>query len=191
MDIQVSRKEKLNDLAFFGGRCLFTEPKSTSSLAKPDFDSFLDYSEQFFKRQHYTNNGFLVKLLEKRLAEFHDTQFCVTFCSGFWGLVLAITSLGLKGKSEIIMPSLTYRRMADIAAWAKLKPHFCEVDPKTLSMNRYTAGECINSETALILAVHPLVNCCDVQGLVSLGLEHGIPVLFDSVESVYESTSIG
>jgi dTDP-4-amino-4,6-dideoxygalactose transaminase len=191
MDMKIANKELVQQLACFGGGRLFAEPKSTSNLAQPDFDSFLRYSELFFSQQQYTNNGVLVKLLEKRLAEFHDVKFCVTFCSGFWGLVLAMTALALKDKSEIIMPSLTYRRLADIAAWARLKPRFCEVDPSTLSPNRQTVDECITSETALIMAVHPIVNCCDIEGLVSLGAERGIPVLFDSVESVYESVRNG
>lgn len=184
-------KKLLNDLACFGGEALFSEPKSTSSLAQPDFDNFLSYSKQFFDRKHYTNNGVLVKQLESRLAEFHGARFCVTFCSGFWALVLAISALKLQGKSEIIMPSLTYRRMADIAAWANLKPRFCEVDVNTLAPSRETVSECISSETALILGVHPIVNCCDVEGLVGVGIEHGIPVLFDAVESVYESAANG
>lgn len=184
-------KKQVQDLACFGGSQFFPEPKSTSSLTQPDFDHFLEYSRQFFDHQYYTNNGVLVRLLEERLATFHKARHCIAFCSGFWGLVLAIKTLALQGRSEIIMPSLTYRRMADIAAWTGLRPRFCEVDPDTLSLNKRTAEVCINDETALIMAVHPIVNCCDIEGLVSLGEEHGIPVLFDSVESVYESIGMG
>lgn len=191
MNANNTRKLITQDLAYFGGGCFFAEPKSTSNLVQPPISRFLHYSEQFFNRQHYTNNGVLVQLLEKRLAEFHDTKFCVTFCSGFWGLALAITSLAIKDKSEIIMPALTYRRMADIAAWARLTPRFCDVDVDTLSMTQKTVSECINDDTALILAVHPIVNCCDIEGLVSIGVEHGIPVLFDSVESAFESSHYG
>ena len=187
MSVERSEKCMVQDLTYFGGSCLFDEPKSTSSLAQPDFDKFMHYSEHFFNHAHYTNNGPLVRLLEQRLAEFHGTEFCVAFCSGFWALVLTISTLALKGKTEIILPSLTYRRMADIAAWVRLKPNFCEVDSITLSPSSQTVSECINAETALILAVHPIVNCCDIEGIVSLGEEHGIPVLFDSVESVYET----
>jgi len=35
------------------------------------------------------------------------------------------------------------------------------------------------------------VNCCDVDGLIALAQEKNIPLLFDSVESVYESTVSG
>jgi dTDP-4-amino-4,6-dideoxygalactose transaminase len=89
------------------------------------------------------------------------------------------------------MPSLSYRRMADIAAWKNLKPHFCEVEPATLAMSAETVRPCINENTALILGVHPIVNCCDVDGLIAIAKEKNIPLLFDSVESVYESTAGG
>jgi dTDP-4-amino-4,6-dideoxygalactose transaminase len=85
------------------------------------------------------------------------------------------------------MPSFTYRRMADIAAWTKLKPHFCDVEEATLANSAATVQPCINDNTALILGVHPIVNFCDIDGLLELAKEKNIPLLFDSVESVYES----
>jgi len=184
-------KTNVKGLAIFGGERLFSTPKSTSNLLRPDIDAFLKYSKISFDQNQYTNNGPNVKLLEKRLARLHQTRFCITFSSGMWALVLAIRALSLRGKSEIIMPSLTYRRMPDIAAWAGLKPRFCEVAPGTLALTAETVEPCINSETALIMAVHPIVNCCNSEELVECGKAHGIPVLFDSVESVYETTHAG
>ncbi len=180
-------KNNIEELAIFGGARLFARPKPTSNLVRPDFEKFLGYSRIFFERHQYTNDGSLVKLLERRLAEFHQTEFCVTFCSGFWALALAISALAIKGRSEIVMPSFTYRRMADIAAWVKLKPHFCDVEEGTLACSAATVRPCVNDNTALILGVHPIVNFCDIDGLVELAREKNIPLLFDSVESVYES----
>lgn len=187
----MAKKSSVVELAIFGGTSLFAIPRSTSNLLQPSFEQFMGYSKLFFDQHQYTNNGPNVKLLEQRLAAFHQTEYCVTFCTGFWAIALAISVLALKGKTEIVMPSLTYRRMADIAAWVKLKPHFCEVEPATFAMSEATARPCINENTALILGVHPIVNCCDVDGLVALSKEKNIPLLFDSVESVYESTAGG
>lgn len=187
----MSAKRELGDLAIFGGGSVFDSPRSTSNLVCPDAEKFFAYSRLFYRQHQYTNNGPLVTLLEKRLAEFHEAEFCVAFCSGFWTLVLAIKALALKGRTELVMPSLTYRRMADIAAWTELKPNFCDVDPATLALSEGTARACINENTALILAAHPIVNCCDVSGLETLSRESGIPLLFDSVESVYESIDAG
>ena len=162
-------KRGIGDLAVFGGLKLFETVISTSNLQRPDFEKFLDYSKTFFDQRHYTNNGPNVRLLEKRLAEFHGARRCITFCSGFWAIVLAIKALAIPGRDEIVMPSLTYRRMSDIAAWTRLKPRFCEVDPTTLAMTEETVAPCINENTAVILAVHPIVNCCDVEGVADLG----------------------
>lgn len=187
----MAKKNNVEELAILGGTSLFAIPKSTSNLLQPDFEKFMGYSKLFFDQRQYTNNGPNVRLLEQRLAAFHQAEYCVTFCSGFWAIAIAITALALKGKTEIVMPSLTYRRMADIAAWVNLKPHFCEVEPASLAMSAATVRPCINENTALILGVHPIVNCCDVGGLAVLAKEQNIPLLFDSVESVYESTAEG
>ncbi|NOT14052.1 MAG: aminotransferase class I/II-fold pyridoxal phosphate-dependent enzyme [Methylotenera sp.] len=184
-------KNDVNNLAYFGGKKIFATPKSTSNLLQPDIEKFLGYSRVFFEHGQYTNNGPNIRLLEKRLADFHQTAFCVTFSSGFWALALAIRALAIDGRNEIIMPSLTYRRMADIASWVNLKPHFCEVESDTLAMSVATVEPCINENTALILGVHPIVNCADSNALVDLARQNNIPILFDSVESVYESTSAG
>ena len=184
-------KTSIDELAVFGGPELFVEPKSTSSLVQPDLGQFLDYSKRFFEAAHYTNNGPNVRLLEERLAEFHNTSHCITFCSGFWAIVLTIKALALDGRSEIVMPSLTYRRMADIAAWVGLKPRFCEVEEDTLALSRATLEPCLGDETALIMAVHPIVNCCDVAGISAVARERGVPLLFDGVESVYETVPEG
>lgn len=187
----MDKKNRLEELAIFGGTKLFATPKPISNLVRPESEKFLSYSKIFFDQCQYTNNGPLVKLLERRLADFHQTKFCVTFCSGFWALALAISALAINGKTEIVMPSFTYRRMADIAAWTKLKPHFCEVELSTLANSEATVRSCINENTALILGVHPIVNLCDIDGLVALAKEKNVPLLFDSVESVYESSVSG
>lgn len=183
----MSSKRHRSDLALFGGAPLFERPRSTSSLVAPDFDAFLAYSRVFYDARQFSNNGPLVQQLEQRLAQLHGTTHCVTFCSGFWALVLAVKCLALPGRSEIVMPSLTYRRMADVASWAGLVPRFCEVDPQTLAVSAQTVRPSINSQTALLLGVHPIVNCCDAVGLEQLSDETGIPLFIDAVESVYET----
>ena len=180
-------KTRPEDFALFGGPPLFDSIRSISNLVRPDFDKFLAYSRMFFDDECYSGGGRVEQLLEARLADFHEVRHCISFCGGFWGLVMAMKGLALNGRTEVVMPSLTYRRLADIVAWAGLIPHFCEVDPVRLCITPETARPCINGNTALLLGVHPIVNCCDSEGLEALSAESGIPLLFDSVESVYET----
>lgn len=130
-----------------------------------------------------------MRQLEERLQELHDVKHCVAVCSGFWALVLTIKNLALSGRREVVMPSLTYRRLADIAAWLDLIPRFCEVCPNTLGITAESAEQCITDETAIILAPHPIVNLCDIDGLCALSESTGIPLVFDSVEAAYATHS--
>lgn len=180
-------KMNVSDLGVAGGAKIFEQIKSVSNLVKPDVEKFLGYSRLFHHAGVVTGHGQVEQLMERRLAQFHDVQHCVSFCGGFWGLVMAMKCLALPGRTEVVMPSLTYRRLADIVAWAGLTPHFCEVDPDLLCITAETARPCINENTALILGVHPIINCCDIDGLEALSEQTGIPLLIDAVESVYES----
>jgi len=180
-------KTQPSDLAMFGGSPVFDTIRSISNLVRPDIERFLAYSKIFHDARQYTDHGAVERELERRLAQFHHVKHCVSFAGGFWGLVMSMKCLALPGRTEVVMPSLTYRRLADIVAWAGLVPHFCEVDPQTLSITAEKAASCVNENTALILGVHPIVNCCDVEGLEALSAQTGIPLLFDAVESVYES----
>jgi dTDP-4-amino-4,6-dideoxygalactose transaminase len=189
----IKRKGGPADLAIFGGPVTFNPPKSIGSLADPDPEKVLRYSKIFYDRRWYTNNGPVNQMLEARLAEWHGTARCVTFASAFWGISLAIRQLALPGRHEVVTPPLlNYRRignirMGEIIASAGMIPRYCDVDPDTLAQSAETTRPCITDNTALILGVHPTVNCCDADGLERLSAETGVPLLFDSVESAYET----
>lgn len=180
-------KEKVSDLVIFGGSALFDPPISTSNLVKPSIEVFFKYSKIFHEAKRYTNDGALIKLLERRLAQFHQVSHCIAYANGFWALVASIKCIALAEKSEVLMPSLTYRRLADVVAWAGFKPRFCEVSPENLAIDPEDVERNISFDTALILGVHPIVNTCDAPALCQVGQRHGIPVIFDSVESAYET----
>lgn len=180
-------KSECSDLAIFGGNPTFSTIRSTSNLVKPDTDVFFSYAKKSFDSRWLTNNGLLVQTLEKRLAHLHNTKHCVTFCNGLWGLVLCMKQLALPGKTQVILPSMTYRRLADIVAWAEMVPHFCDVDAQMLGVSAATVESCITDETALILVAQPIVNICDMDELSAVAHKHDIPILFDSVEAAYAS----
>jgi dTDP-4-amino-4,6-dideoxygalactose transaminase len=171
-------KRSTSDLALFGGPVTFGPSKSIGSLADPDLAMFLGYSRIFFDQKRYSNNGPVNQLLEARLAEWHGTKRCVTFSSAFWGISLAIRLLAIPGRSEVITPSLTYRRMGEIIASAGMVPRYCDIDPDTLAQTAATTAICVSDDTALILGA---------AGLENLSMRTGIPLLFDSVESAFET----
>jgi dTDP-4-amino-4,6-dideoxygalactose transaminase len=160
---------------------------STSNLYEPKIDRVLSLVDKFSDDSGRLIEGLPVHELEEKLIEYHESKYCISFNSGFWALVASIVCKSIEGRDEIIMPSLTYRRLADVVYWTKHVPVFVDVDNLTISPN--SIRESINKNTALILAVHPIVNCCNVNELINISKEYGIPIIFDAVESVHETYS--
>lgn len=181
----MKNKETIHDLALFGGEPVFSTIRSISNIVTPDIDAFLSYLKKSYDARCLTDNGPMVREMERRLAEIHGTEECVAFCNGLWGIVLCIYCLAREGKTEIVMPSLTYRRLGDIAAWLGLTPHYCDVDPVTLAPTAETIEPCLNENTSMILVAQPIVNILDYDDLTALAEKHNLPLLIDSVEAGY------
>ena len=182
-------KKNISDLAIFGGSPVFSKIRSTSNLFKPDQDNFFKYAKVIFESRRLTNNGELVQQMEQRLTELHQVKHCVAVCNGLWALIMTLKCIAILGKTEVIMPSLTYRRMADITAWLNLTPHFCDVDINTLGMKPEIVEPLINENTAAIICAHPMVHLSDINGMLALAEKHSLPIIFDSVEAAYASYS--
>jgi dTDP-4-amino-4,6-dideoxygalactose transaminase len=170
----------------FGEKPLFADVKPTGNLYRPNIETYLSYSRSIYQNKCFTD-GDLCLLLERRLAEFHAVERVISVNSGFWGHVLAMSVLALPERQEIVAPAFGYRRTDDMIAWAGYIPHFCDVDPETLGVSADSAKAALNERTALILAPHPMVDCCDARSIEDLGRAHGIPVIFDSVEAAYRT----
>jgi dTDP-4-amino-4,6-dideoxygalactose transaminase len=187
-------KRIIDDLAFFGGKPIFNSIKTTMNLPRPNEELFFSNLKKSFNVHRITNNGPLVKELEAALAKFHEVEHCVAFCSCFVAMSIAIREMSLPQKNEIIVPSLTYRRMADIILWAGYLPRFCDVDPETLGITPKEIEPCINDKTALILTPHPIANLSDIKGVEMLAKKYSLPLLFDAVEASggrYQGKKIG
>ncbi|WP_160060479.1 DegT/DnrJ/EryC1/StrS family aminotransferase [Psychromonas sp. L1A2] len=173
---------KFEDIFIKSSTPIFSEIKSTSNLVKPNFDNFIEKVKQSYENKNF-KQGKQVLDFENKLSKIHGTNECIAFCNGLWGMVLTIQALCLPHKTEVIMPTMTYRRLADITAWLNLTPHFCDIDPKGLGATVATVESCINSDTGLLLIAQPIVKVCDMHAFERLGKKYSIPVLFDSVEA--------
>lgn len=159
---------------------------TTSSLHPPREGLLLDLSRRFIDAQRWSNGGPLVVEAEERLAEWHGVDHCVAMSSGFWALVLTAQAIqtGADGSgSEVLMPSLTYRRLADAMNWAGLTPRFVDVDEESLALAPSAVVDAGSEHVGLICAVNPMAGTLDPNPLEGLARSLGVPLLIDSVEA--------
>ena len=182
-----NNKKYLNDKNKFIGE----ETLSTSSLYAPNSEKIITYIKKSYFHKQYTNRGPLVKELEEKLLKFHNTEHCITFCNSFWALLAAIKILALKNRKYILMPSLTSERVYDAVIWSGFTPIYCEIDPINLGIDINTIDYKYLKNIALILAVHPMIDCLNSHRVSEFALSVSIPVIFDSIQSANESLPEG
>lgn len=182
-------KGSLKDWAYFGGDKVFDDLRDADVQDYPDENLFYDYLKESFAQNWFSNDGPCVKKLEKALAEFHQTRHCLVFCNHFTGSYLA-----LPGKTDVLLPAVSYPGLCDIVRWAGYTPRFCPVEKENVAISSRLAVELVNENTALILAPHPVVDLCDIEGLERLAAKRGVPLFFDSSEAcgaVYKGKPLG
>ncbi len=146
--------------------------------ARPDIESFLSYSRQFFDAKWYSNAGPVCRELERRLAGLHRVRHCITFASDFWGLVLAARALAAPGRRDLLVPSVTDRRMHDLAEWVGLRARAYRLDAGCLVIGSQD-GEQVTDDAALIVRNAARTNYDDTRRLGLLAARAHVPLLVD------------
>lgn len=175
-------KLSLENLAVFGGTPRFPEPLH---VGRPNFEGsrqrLLDRIGGILDRRWVTNNGPVVQELEARVAEKLSVGHCVAVVNGTVGLELLARALDLEG--EVIVPGFTFIATAHAFQWLGLRPVFCDVDPRTHSLDPGKLQECLSEATRAVVGVHLWGEPCDVEGLQAFAERHRLTLLFDAAHA--------
>ena len=120
-----------------------------------------------------------VQEFERTWCERHQTQFALSFTNGTAALHSAMFGLGVGPGDEVICPTYTWMGSITPALTLMATPVFCEVDPKTLLIDVDDVRQRITPRTKAIVAVHLWGNVCDMDALMALSDETGVPVIED------------
>ena len=171
------------ELAIKTGRPAFAEPVyvGAPTVEKEVSAEFYKKMGGIFERNHFTNNGPLVRELEAAVAQMHGVNHCVAVCNATIGQLLVLKALELEG--EIIMPSFTFIATAHSCLWNNIRPVFCDIDPKTLMIDAKKVEELITEKTCAVFGVHLFGNICEVEELASICREYKLKLVFDAAHA--------
>lgn len=120
-----------------------------------------------------------VQEFERTWRERHQTRFALSLTNGTAALHSAMFGLGVGPDDEVICPTYTWMGSITPALTLMAKPVFCEVDPRTLLIDVADVRRRITPRTKAIVAVHLWGNVCDMDALMALSAETGVPVIED------------
>lgn len=185
-------KTRIERLAIFGGRPAFKEPLHVGRPNIGDRWRLLQRMAEVLDNRWLTNNGPMVQEFERRLEELLGVRHCIAMCNATVALEIAVRAAGMKG--EVIVPSFTFVATAHALQWQEITPVFCDIDPRTHSLDPARVESMITPRTSGILGVHVWGNPCDVESLSAVAQRHGLGLIFDAAHAFgcsYEGKMIG
>jgi len=127
-----------------------------------------------------------VEQLEREIADYSGARFGVGCASGTDALFLALLALDLQPGDEVLTVPFTFFATAGVIHRAGLKPVFTDIEPATFNMDPARAAETLKRHPKIkaIIPVHLFGGCADMDPLLHMAKERGIPVIEDAAQSI-------
>lgn len=174
-------KRSVADLALLGGPPAFAEPLYVGRPNIGDRARLMERLDDLLDRRWLSNDGVYVQQFEREVAARAGVRHCVAMCNATVALEIAVRALGMKG--EVIVPSFTFVATAHALQWQEITPVFCDIDPRTHTMDPARVEELITPRTTGILPVHLWGRACDVDALAEIASRRGLRLLFDAAHA--------
>jgi dTDP-4-amino-4,6-dideoxygalactose transaminase len=190
--LKTGSRPQPQDLAIFGKAPAFVEKVHVGRPNVGNRERLLNRINDMLDRNWFTNNGPYVQEFESELAAFAGVRHCVAMCNATISLEIAIRALGLTG--EVIVPSFTFIATAHALQWQEITPVFCDIDPRTHTLDPAQVEKMITPRTTGIIGVHTWGHSCDIDALESIARGRNLHLLFDAAHAFacsYKGKPIG
>ena len=128
----------------------------------------------------WLTQGPQVQAFEESLASVVGCAHAVAVTSGTAALVLALDTLELPPRSEIIVPGFTFPATAHSALLNDLVPVPVDVDTATLNLRADAVAEAVGPNTSAIMPVHQFGLMADMAPILDIARARGLRVVEDA-----------
>lgn len=136
-------------------------------------------------------NGPQVRSFAANLSTYLDDAEVIPCANGTDALQIAMMALDLKPGDEVIVPAFTYVATAEVVALLGLTPVLVDVDPDTFNTTAALIEAAITEKTKCIVPVHLFGQGCDMEAIMDLARNTGIPVIEDAAQSIGARITMG
>lgn len=127
--------------------------------------------------------GTKVREFERRFAAFYGRRHCVACSSGTAAVHTALAVLEQPPGSEVITTPITDMGGLTGLLYQGLVPVFADVEPDTLNLDPASVRERLTPRTRAIIATHHAGLAADMDALLEIGREAGVPVIEDCAQA--------
>jgi len=147
----------------------------------PDREKYKSFIDRIFESGWLTNNGQLVRELEKRLSEYLQVENLMLVANGTIALQIAYKTLGIKG--DAITTPFSFVATTSSLVWEGINPVFCDIDGGTLNITPRSISGKINGDTRAIIPVHVFGNACNAEEIEEIAKKNKLKLVFDAAHA--------
>ena len=149
---------------------------------KDDFDLYLDDIKDCLKSSDFIG-GSKIKDFEKAFAILNSSNYCVSCGNGTDSLTLAMKSLNIKPKDEVIVPALSWISTSETVTFAGGKVVFCDVNYDSFTIDTSKIQSLITENTVGIIPVHLYGHPADMPKIMKIAQDNNLWVIEDCAQA--------
>jgi dTDP-4-amino-4,6-dideoxygalactose transaminase len=130
-----------------------------------------------------STKGTYVKALERDFAAMLGTPHAIACASGTAAVHSAVAAIDPEPGDEIVTTSITDMGALSPLLYQAAVPVFADVDPITGNVTAETIRAACSDRTRAVVVTHLFGQPCEMDGIMALGRELGVPVIEDCAQA--------
>jgi dTDP-4-amino-4,6-dideoxygalactose transaminase len=121
---------------------------------------------------------------EASVAAATGSRHALAVNSATAALHLALEALGIGPDDEVIVPTYTFASCGEVVRYLGARPRLADVDPVTLNLTAASLEAQLRPTTKAVIVVHFGGLMADMDGILRLCAERGVPVIEDAAHAI-------
>src|SRR2546428_3196576 len=125
-----------------------------------------------------------IRRFEASFREHLGVNYAIATSSCTGAMHMGLAALGIRTGDEVIVADINWIASVAPVTYLGATPVLVDILPDTWCLDPNKVEAAITPRTKAIIAVHLYGNLCDMDALLTIGAEHGIPIIEDAAEAI-------